>query len=151
MQKYKYELAVGVFAFLGLVCLAYLTFRLGNLELFADKGYRVYAKFNSAGGLRTGSSVEIAGVKVGEVVDIALDIKEDYRAKVTMRIQDEVRFGDDVIASIKTYGLLGDKYVLLSPGGSEAFLEDGDEISETTPLFDLEGLISKFITPGVDK
>ncbi len=148
MKKYSNELSVGVFVFFGLLCLAYLTVKLGNLELFSNEGYTLYASFNSVSGLRTGGTVEIAGVTVGKVVNITLDQNNDYRARVEMRINDKVRFGDDVIASVKTSGLIGDKYVNLSPGGSTTILEDGDDITETTPMFDLEGLIGKFIAPG---
>lgn len=148
MKKYNNELSVGIFVFFGLLCLAYLTVKLGNMEIFSNEGYTLTASFNSVSGLREGGSVEIAGVTVGKIVKITLEPDNDYRARVEMRINDNVNFGDDVIASIKTSGLIGDKYVNLSPGGSPDILEDGDEITETTPLFDLEGLIGKFIAPG---
>lgn len=149
MKKYSNELTVGIFIIFGLLCLAYLTVRLGQMELFSNKGYELNASFDSVAGLRNGSSVLIAGVPVGKVTSISLDADNFYRAKVSMKIDDRVRFGDDVIASIKTSGLIGDKYINLSPGGSPDLLEDGDEITETTPMFDLENLIAKFITPGV--
>ena len=149
MKKYRNELSVGIFVFIGMLCLAYLTVKLGKLELFSNEGYTLYASFNSVSGLRTGSNVEVAGVNVGKVVNITLEPARDFRALVEMRIHDKFRFGDDVIASVKTQGIIGDKYISLSPGGSDDFLEDGDEISDTTPIFDLEDLIGKFIAPGV--
>lgn len=149
MKKYKHELSVGIFVFLGLLCVAYLTVRLGKMEVFSNEGYVLSASFDSVTGLRNGSSVLIAGVPVGKVIKISLEPDNFYRAKVEMKIDDRITFGDDVIASIKTSGLIGDKYVNLSPGGSTDILEDGDEIIETTPIFDLENLIAKFIAPGV--
>lgn len=151
MKKYSNELSVGIFVFLGLLCLAYLTVRLGKMEVFSNEGYVLTASFDQATGLRNGSAVLIAGVPVGKVVSITLDADNFYRAKVEMKINDGVRFGDDVIASIKTSGLIGDKYINLSPGGSHELLGDGDEITETLPMFDLENIIGKFIAPGVDK
>lgn len=149
MKKYSNELSVGIFVFIGLLCIAYLTVRLGKMEIFSNEGYVLTASFDQVTGLRNGSSVLIAGVPVGKVVSISLDPENFYRAKVEMKINDKFRFGDDVIASVKTSGLIGDKYVNLSPGGSPDILEDGDEIVETTPMFDLENLIAKFIAPGV--
>lgn len=151
MKKYSNELSVGIFVFLGLLCIAYLTVRLGKMEIFSNEGYVLTASFDQVTGLRNGSSVLIAGVPVGKVVSIRLEPENYFRARVEMKIDDKVRFGDDVIASIKTSGLIGDKYVNLSPGGAPDPLEDGDEITETTPMFDLENLIAKFIAPGVTK
>jgi phospholipid/cholesterol/gamma-HCH transport system substrate-binding protein len=150
MKKYTNELAVGIFVFFGLICLAYITVRLGDMEFFASEGYTLSAGFNSVNGLRVGSSVEIAGVNIGTVVGINLDTENDFRALVKMRIHNEIQISDDVIASIKTSGLIGDKYVSLLPGGSSSMLKDGDMITETTPLFDLEDLIGKFVAPGVN-
>jgi phospholipid/cholesterol/gamma-HCH transport system substrate-binding protein len=148
MPKYQHELSVGIFVFTGLLCLAYLTVRLGSLEFFRNTGYTLTASFNSVSGLREGSSVEIAGVTVGKVSLLRLEPENSYRARIEMWIDDKIRIGDDVIASIKTHGLIGDKFVNLSPGASTIMLQDGDEIIETTPMFDLEGLIGKFIAPG---
>lgn len=151
MKKYSNELSVGIFVFIGLLCIAYLTVRLGKMEIFSNEGYVLTASFDTVSGLRNGSSVLIAGVPVGKVVKISLDPKNFYRAKVEIKIDDNIRFGDDVIASIKTSGLIGDKYVNLSPGGSSSILNDGDEITETTPMFDLENILAKFVAPGVGK
>lgn len=151
MKKYSHELSVGIFVFIGLLCTAYLTVRLGKMEVFSNEGYMLTASFDQVTGLRNGSSVLIGGVPVGKVVSIKLEPENFYRARVEMKIDDSIRFGDDVIASIKTSGLIGDKYVNLSPNSSTEPLKDGDEITETTPMFDLENLIAKFIAPGVSK
>lgn len=138
------EAAVGFFVLIGLVCLAYLTVRLGRMEVFNDQGYTVYASFNSVSGLRTGAEVEIAGVRVGRVKSIRLDDRQP-RAIVELQINKGVQLTDDVIASVKTSGLIGDKYINLAPGGAGAELGQGDEITDTESAVDIEELISKYV------
>jgi len=142
MRKFDLELAVGIFIIAGMVCLAYLTIKLGQLEVLGDKGYEIQAVFSSSGGLKTGSSVVIAGVEVGRVKKVILD---DYQARVTMSLPLEVKIQEDAIASIKTKGLIGEKYVEISPGGLDENLEPGGVIRDTQPPIDIEQLISKYI------
>jgi len=142
MRKFDLELAVGIFIIAGMVCLAYLTIKLGQLEVLGDKGYEIQAVFSSSGGLKTGSSVVIAGVEVGRVKKVILD---DYQARVTMSLPLEVKIQEDAIASIKTKGLIGEKYVEISPGGLDENLEQGGVIRDTQPPIDIEQLISKYI------
>lgn len=138
------ELCAGLFVLVGLLCVGYLTIKLGKMELIGDDGYTLTGAFSSVSGLRVGADVEIAGVTVGRVTSIRLDEKNHADAIVSMRIKKGVPLGDDVIASVKTSGLIGDKYIMLSPGGSPDTLEDGDEITETEPSLDIESLISKY-------
>lgn len=157
MKKYTMEFSVGIFVLLGLICVGYLTVKLGKMELFSNKGYSISARFTSITGLKVGASVDLAGVPVGKVTGISLepdnlaglpkgyDGPYNYRAKITLLINDGVRLNDDAIASIKTSGLIGDKYVSLSLGGSETLLAQGDEITDTEPAVDIEGLISKYV------
>ena len=142
MRKFDLELAVGIFMIAGMVCLAYLTIKLGQLEVLGEKGYEIQAVFSSSGGLKTGSSVVIAGVEVGRVKKVVLD---DYEARVTMTLPLEVKIQEDAIASIKTKGLIGEKYVEISPGGLDENLEPGGVIRDTQPPIDIEQLISKYI------
>jgi phospholipid/cholesterol/gamma-HCH transport system substrate-binding protein len=142
MRKFDLELAVGLFVIAGIVCLAYLTIKLGQLEVLGDKGYEIQAVFSSSGGLKTGSSVVIAGVEVGRVKKVILD---DYQARVTMSLPLEVKIQEDAIASIKTKGLIGEKYVEISPGGLDENLEPGGVIRDTQPPIDIEQLISKYV------
>ncbi len=142
MRKFDLELAVGIFMIAGMVCLAYLTIKLGQLEVLGDKGYKIQAVFSSSGGLKTGSSVVIAGVEVGRVKKVILD---DYQARVTMSLPLEVKIQEDAIASIKTKGLIGEKYIEISPGGLDENLEPGGVIRDTQPPIDIEQLISKYI------
>jgi len=142
MRKFDLELAVGIFMIAGMLCLAYLTIKLGQLEVLGDKGYEVQAVFSNSGGLKTGSSVVIAGVEVGRVKKVILD---DYQARVTMSLPLEVKIQEDAIASIKTKGLIGEKYVEISPGGLDENLEPGGVIRDTQPPIDIEQLISKYV------
>jgi phospholipid/cholesterol/gamma-HCH transport system substrate-binding protein len=138
------ETAVGLFVAVGLLCTAYLTVRLGRMEILGDDGYTLNAQFTSVSGLRTGAEVEIAGVRVGRVATIALDAKHPV-ATITLRMNKGVAVYDDAIASIKTSGLIGDKYVNISPGGGGEMLDNGGTIGDTEPDVDLITLISKYV------
>lgn len=142
MNETRTELMVGVFVLIGLVALAYLSVRLGKLEFFGSGGYRVTAEFDAVSGLKPGAAVEIAGVEVGRVETIGLD---QYRARVGLRIADGVVLQDDAFVSIKTKGLIGEKYVRITPGGSDKIVKDGGRLRETESPIELEELIAKFI------
>ena len=141
-MRREVEIAVGVFMLAGLLALGYLSIRLGQVDLFGARGYDVYADFPSVGGLKAGSVVEIAGVKVGRVDSIRL---KDYQARVTMHIDQDVKLQSDSFVSIKTKGLIGEKFVQISPGGSEKLVGDGGRLTEVEAPVDIEELISKFI------
>ena len=143
MKKSSLELSVGIFVIIGLMCVGYLTVRLGNMEFFKDDYYFLNARFHSVTGLKSGANIEIAGVQVGQVDSISLDLEEKV-AMVRLKIKKEVVLTDDVIASIKTAGLIGDKYIKLSPGGSGDILEPDDTIIETESALDVEEIISKY-------
>ena len=142
MEKTKLELVVGVFVFIGLVCLGYLSIKLGKLELVGGSVYEVEAQFSSASGLKPGSTVEIAGVEVGRVRGITLI--ED-RAKVKLAVNNTVKLYTDTIASIKTRGIIGEKFLALSPGGGGDLLKPGDTIRDTESGLDLEELVSQYV------
>jgi len=136
------KIIVGLLALAGIVALAFLSLRLGRIELFNKGGYILYANFDNISGLKTGDGVEIAGVQVGKVVAITL---KDYRAHVAMRINKGVQVDSDAIASIKTSGIIGDKYVSVSLGGGEHYLANGDAIRRTQSAFVLEDAIGQLI------
>jgi len=138
------EVLVGLFVLIGILCVAYLTVKLGRMEIGRGDGYTLQARFSSVTGLRTGAEVEIAGVNVGRVTGIHLD-KDQSAAVVVMKINSSVRLTDDVIASVKTSGLIGDKYIDLAPGGSGDPLSPGDTITDTESAVDIEALISKYV------
>ena len=143
MNKSSVELCVGIFVLIGLICVGYLTIQLGKMELLGDDHYFLNARFVSVSGLKAGAQVEIAGVQIGQVDFIRLDPK-DYVAMVRLKIRKNIVLTDDVIASVKTSGLIGDKYIMLTPGGSDEILEPGDTITDTEPALDIEELISKY-------
>ncbi|WP_297262145.1 outer membrane lipid asymmetry maintenance protein MlaD [uncultured Desulfovibrio sp.] len=144
------QTAVGIFVLLGLVCVAYLTIKLGRMELFETKGFELNARFNSVSGLRVGADVEMAGVPVGRVAAITLDDDPVRRqALVRLVLDRDLKLSTDTIASIKTSGLIGDKYVNLQPGGLDDVLASGDTLEETESAVDLESLIGKYAFGGV--
>jgi phospholipid/cholesterol/gamma-HCH transport system substrate-binding protein len=138
----KTEITVGIFMIIGIFALVYLSLSLGKVDMFGSSNYRATALFDSITGLRTGATVEIAGVQVGKVTEISL---EDDMALVGLSIRKEVKVTDDTIASIRTKGVIGEKYIKLTPGGSDEYLEDGGSIIDTESSISLEELISKYI------
>jgi len=136
------EILVGFFVLIGLACLAYLAIKLGKLEVMGSSGYTVYADFSSVAGLKIGDPVEIAGVKIGRVE--AIQLAQD-RARLELRVQDGVKLQEDVIASVRARGLIGDKFVLVSPGASDKIIPPGGKIRETDSPPDITDLIGKFV------
>ncbi len=147
MKKIDLELTVGIFVIAGLICLGYLSIRLGKMEVLSEKGYEVYGLFSETGGLKVGSPIVIAGVDIGRVKKVTLD---NYQARVVLNIPDTVKLQEDAIASIKTKGLIGEKYIEITPGGSEKIIQPGGKIRETQSAIDVEQLISKFIFGKVE-
>lgn len=146
MKDAKLELIVGVFVLVGIAALTYLAVKLGKLEVVGGNHYEIQAEFDSVAGLKTGATVEIAGVQVGQVKKIGLN---GERALVSFTLDPGVKLYGDAIASIKTRGLIGDKYVSLSPGGSQKELPPGGKIRDTESGVDLESLIGEFIHGNV--
>lgn len=147
MERRTLELVTGVFVVIGIVCLAYLSIKLGKLEIIGGDYYHVSARFFSASGLKAGAPVEIAGVQVGRVQGIAL---KDYEAAVTLTIRNGIEVYTDAIASIKTRGIIGEKFVEVSPGGAGNALEPGATIRDTESGVDFEELIRQFVHGQVD-
>ncbi|MEE9275370.1 MAG: outer membrane lipid asymmetry maintenance protein MlaD [bacterium] len=142
MSQRGIEISVGVFVLVGLLALSYITIRLGGLDLFTTGTYDVSARFTSVSGLWTGAPVEMSGVRIGKVHSISLD---DEDAVVVLRFQSSVKITKDAIASIRTKGILGDKYITISQGGSDKRIPPGGRIRETEPPIDIEKLIGDFI------
>ena len=150
MKKYTHETLVGVFVLIGIICIGYLTIKLGKMQIIGGDYYEITAKFDSVAGLKPDSSVQMAGVEIGRVKSISLDT-QDFVAVVKMKIKNGVPIQEDAIASIKTSGLIGDKYVSIQPGGSEELLRDGGVITDTESAVDIEGLISKYVFGSATK
>jgi phospholipid/cholesterol/gamma-HCH transport system substrate-binding protein len=144
MKRFNVEMAVGIFLVAGFICFAYLSVKLGDVDWFGDKTYAVSARFGSVSGLKEGAVVELAGVKIGTVSRITLD-PEKYEAVLGLDIDAKVQLQEDSIASIRTSGIIGDKYVEVSPGGLEDYIQPGGEIYETESAVNIEKLVSKYI------
>ncbi len=114
----------------------------------ASSDYEVLARFSNTGGLKDKAEVTMAGVTIGQVRDIQL---KDGQALLTLSINKNVHLEEDVIASIKTMGIIGDKYVSISPGASDEYIKPGGMIKDTQPPLDLENLVSKFVFGSADK
>jgi phospholipid/cholesterol/gamma-HCH transport system substrate-binding protein len=142
MKKFDVELCVGLFMILGILCLGYLSIKLGKLEVLGSRGYEVEAVFSNGGGIKSGSTVVIAGVEIGRVKKVSLD---DYQALVLMDLPLHVKIQEDAIASIKTRGLIGDKFIEITPGGSEEMIGPGGKIRDTQSAIDFEELISNYV------
>ncbi|MEM9101252.1 MAG: outer membrane lipid asymmetry maintenance protein MlaD [Pseudomonadota bacterium] len=144
MKEGRLEFVVGVFVILGFLAFSYMAINMGGVKFLGSDSYSVYARFGSISGLKPGAFVEIAGVKVGKVTDIELDTA-NFDAKVVMDINKDIVLQIDTIASIRTAGIIGDKFVEISPGADDMTIEAGGEIIETESAVSIEKLISKYM------
>lgn len=144
MDKHKIEFYVGLFIITGVVCASYLFIVLGGINLIKSKQYPVFANFTSVSGLKVGARIEMAGVQIGTVSSISID-KKELLARVVFSIDENIELTEDVIASVKTSGIIGQKYIDILPGGSDIILESGDEIFNTESSLDIESLVRKII------
>jgi len=147
MKKINVQLITGVFVVLGIAAFAYQAVNIGGASIRETPGYTLFAKFDSVSGLRTGGIIEAAGVRVGTITGIKFD-PENYKAIVSLRINQGVTVQQDAIASVRTQGIIGEKYIKLSAGGFPEQLKDGMEITETESAVSLEELVSKYIFDG---
>ena len=143
MKKYSNETVVGIFVVIGLFAIGYMTVKLGNVGFFGDSTYSLYANFNTVTGLREGNPVNMLGLEIGRVEKFTMD-QENQVVKVHFKINKGIEIYDDAIASIKTEGLIGDKFVAMDPGGGGDLLADGDIITDTNSPTDIMDLISKY-------
>jgi phospholipid/cholesterol/gamma-HCH transport system substrate-binding protein len=142
MKQSNIERSVGAFVLLGIAAIVWFAVQAGAGTAIVSAGYEVNARFTNIGGLKSGSQVFIAGVPVGRVEKIDLD--SQYAAIVHLKVKQEVRLPSDTIASIKTSGLIGDKYIALAPGADSKNLPAGGLITDTESALDLESMISRF-------
>jgi phospholipid/cholesterol/gamma-HCH transport system substrate-binding protein len=144
------ETIVGIFVVIGLLCIGYMTIKLGKLGMFGGDYYILYAHFSSVSGLRVDSPVEIDGIEVGRVEQLKID-QDRQMADVKLRIQKGIRVYEDAIASVKTSGLIGDKLIKIDPGGGAAILKPGGTITETNSPIDIEDIIGKYAFGDINK
>ena len=151
MQSKKTDFLVGLFVLLGFLALLFLALKAGNLSTFSfDHTYKVIAKFDNVGSLKIRAPIKSNGVVVGRVTEVDFDNKE-FRAIVTLNIEEKYKFPKDTSASIQTAGLIGEQYIGLSAGAEEQNLQDGDQLLYTQSAVVLEDLISKFLFSTAEK
>ena len=150
MKKYAMETIVGIFLVFGLLCIGYMTVKLGHVSLLGDNAYSLFARFTTVSGLRAGSPVDMLGIEVGRVERLTMD-QEDQAAVVEMRIRKDIKVYDDAIASIRTEGLIGNMFLSIDPGGAGKLLGAGESITETRPAVDIVDLIGKYAFGEVRK
>ncbi len=148
MNNRKIEFLVGCFMLVGIGAVLYLAIQVGSVRVLGGDNYTLKARFSSTSGVNVGSRVEIAGVRVGTVKSITLN--DNFYSIVTFELPNSIKLDDDTIVSVKTAGLIGDRYLDISPGGSGLPLEAGDLIVDTESALDIEGLISRFALGGID-
>ena len=145
MNRSTIDLWVGIFVAIGFGAILFLALKVGNLlTLDRTPGYHLQANFDNIGGLKLRAPVKAAGVVVGRVESIRLDPKS-YEGIVIMRIDRDVLFTKDTIASINTSGLLGEVYIGLDAGGDTVMLGDGGRIVKTQSAVVIEKLIGQFL------
>jgi phospholipid/cholesterol/gamma-HCH transport system substrate-binding protein len=150
MKRYAMETTVGIFVVFGLLCVGYMTVKLGHVSLFGANTYPLFARFTSVSGLRAGSSVTMYGLEIGRVEKLSMDQK-DGMAVVELDITRGIKIYDDALASIKTEGLIGERYVSIDPGGAGSLLKPDGVITDTQPPVDLNELIGKYAFGEVKK
>ncbi len=143
MKKYAKETVVGIFVVIGLLAIGYMTVKLGKAGFGGGNTYLLIAKFNQVTGLREGNAVQMLGLEVGRVKKFTMD-QENQQVVAELAINKGIEVFDDAIASIKTEGLIGDKFVAIDPGGGGDLLADGDTITDTNSPTDIMDLISKY-------
>ncbi len=147
MQAYKrIEITVGIFVFLGFLAISWTAIKIGQIGGIGASGYTLSATFDNVGGVRHGSDVMLAGIVIGRVDKV--ELTENEKATLVLRIHDGVQITEDAFASVRTKGIIGDRYIRISQGMEDTMLESGDEIEETESAINLEDLISKYIFSG---
>ncbi len=143
MDNSRVEIFVGIFLVIGFLAFGWLALQLGEVPWLTDsQTYTLNAEFDNISGLKTGGNVQIAGVNIGSVREVRLS--KDDTAIVTMQIKRGIEIPLDSIASVKSQGIMGDKFIQLSIGGDEKTFKEGGTITDTESSIDLESLISKF-------
>jgi phospholipid/cholesterol/gamma-HCH transport system substrate-binding protein len=137
------DLVVGLFVLVGLLAIAYLSLKVGGLELGGEKRIVLYATFNDIGGLSVRAPVRVAGVKIGQVS--AIDLDEDLRAEVALLVESGLDLSIDSSAAIRTSGLLGDQFISVELGAEDDVLGDGEEFVYTESAFSIDKLIGQLV------
>jgi phospholipid/cholesterol/gamma-HCH transport system substrate-binding protein len=149
-RSFSVEFLVGVFALISVAAAGYLAIGLGDLKIFGSSRYHINATFENISGLKNGASVEIAGVPVGQVTKISLN--EKFKARVELELDKDIKIRDDDILMVRTKGIIGDRYIKISRGASDQYIEPGQTTNETYSVVDIEDIVEKFANSfGADK
>ncbi|MFC1827656.1 outer membrane lipid asymmetry maintenance protein MlaD [Thermodesulfobacteriota bacterium] len=144
MKNINTELIIGLFMIAGFLAFGYLSLQMGEFSIFdLEKNYSLEAEFENVSGLKVGAVVETAGVSIGKVAGVGLG--DNGLARVTMLVNQDIKITTDAIASIRTQGLIGDKYIKIIQGADEEMLGEGGVIFDTESAIDFEELVSKYI------
>ncbi|MDQ6997482.1 MAG: outer membrane lipid asymmetry maintenance protein MlaD [Mariprofundus sp.] len=147
MQAYRrVEMTVGVFVIVGLLAISWLAIKVGQVGGIGESGYKLVANFDDAGGVRKGSDVMMAGVAIGRINSVTLT--DNDHATMVLRINEGIKITEDAFASVRTKGIIGDRYIRITQGMDDTTLEPGSEIEETESAINIEDLISKYIFSG---
>lgn len=141
------EIKVGFFVFIGILALLYLTFKLGEEAFTPKDSYKLYAVFENVSGLAKGAKIEMAGVNIGKVGNI--ELTPEGKAKVELLIYSKYKVQEDAEAYVKTYGVLGDKFVELKPGFSKNYLKPESMIANAHSAVSVDDLLAN-IGPTVE-
>ena len=146
MDQKKLEIIVGAFVAVGIAALVMLAMKVSNLGSFDEKnGYEVQANFENIGGLKVRAPVMLAGVRVGQVVNVHLDTAT-FEAVVMLKISEQYNnLPMDTSAAIFTSGLLGEQYISLEPGGEDKVLKEGSKLALTQSAIVLEQVIGQVL------
>lgn len=143
MRKKIIETAAGIFVLIGMICIGYMTIKLGRLNIFKPDSYKLYAKFTSVSGLRINNAVEMLGMEIGRVAELKMD-QDKQVVIVEMQIDNGIRIYEDAIASIETSGLIGERYISIDPGGAYKVMLPGETIIDTEPPLNFTDIIRKY-------
>ena len=150
MPNSRMEIFVGIFLVIGFAALGWLALQLGEIPwLTGSKTYQLSAEFNNISGVKVGADVQVAGVVVGKVRQLRLNA--EHQALVIMQLDNQLVVPVDSIASVKSQGIIGDKYIQITLGGDENAYKPEGVIVDTESSVDLESLISKFAFGQVGK
>jgi phospholipid/cholesterol/gamma-HCH transport system substrate-binding protein len=144
MKNNYVNFIVGVFVLIGLGILIFMSITIGGASLSNSGKYTLVTKFENSSGLKEGAFVEMSGVRVGLIQSINYD-PEAFESVVKLSLDNTIIVPDDSLASIRTSGIIGDRFVKISPGGSDLNMTDGDEFIETESSISIEELISKYM------
>ncbi len=147
MSSETKDIAIGAVAF-GCLALVFAYVYSGRTwkESAGAGSVFISGKFNRVDGLIEGDDVRLGGIKIGSIHSMKLD--PQYRAKVTMKISNDVKLPLDTSAAIHTDGLFGTKFMVLEPGGEEDFIKGGGEINYTQDSVVVSDLLDLIIAEG---